>query len=387
MIDLIEILYTIFIRPITILLEVLFSLTYQKVQIPFVALTVMSVVVNFLVLPLYRRADELQAESREKEDALRPMADHIKKTFKGDEKVMMLQAYYSEMKYSPLEPLKSSVSLLLQIPFFIAAYTMISGLKVLDGCSAGPIRDLGQPDAMFSIGSFNVNILPILMTAINLLSCLIVVKGKSLKEKLQLFITAGVFLVLLYNSPAGLVYYWTCNNILSLIKAIVFLFVHKKKDKPAPVRDSLQNRIFIFNALVLSIFIGVGIPTDYLVKATSDLLRIDNFINPAKYLWYSAAISFGLFFVWGGIFYALSSHKKAINCVMVTFTLCSLFNYFPLYTNYGTMTRFITFVSGVVAPESPEVMISIVVTIALGALVVLVQKNKPTLLLAIYEGL
>ena len=374
--------YAVFIRPITILFEVLFSITYQAVPVPLFALTVMSLVVNLLVLPLYNRADELQEASRKKEEKLRPMAEHIKKVFSGDEKVMILQTYYNQMGYSPLETLKSSVSLLLQIPFFIAAYTMISSLIVLKGSSAGPIKDLSLPDSMLHIGSFSVNVLPILMTAINILSCLVFVKGKSLKEKLQLFITAGVFLVLLYNSPSGLVYYWTCNNIFSLVKNIVVSFM-KKKEKPAPVKDPLQNRIFIVNALVLSIFVGVSIPADYLVRATVDLLRIDNFINPAGYLWYSAAIAFGLFFVWCGVFYALSSHKKVMNCVMVTITLCSIFNYFAMYTNYGDMTRFLTFIRGVDMPEAKEVLISIAVTFAMGALVVLLQKNSPKLLLAI----
>ena len=382
MIRISELLYSLLIKPIILLFEVLFSMVFKAVPIPLVALTVMSLAVNILVLPLYKRADEIQKLAGEMDKAVRPMADHIRKTFKGDEKVMMLQTYYNEMKYSPLEPLKSSVSLLLQIPFFIAAYNMISGLAVLNGSSAGPIKDLGQPDAMFSIGSFSVNILPILMTVINLISCLVVVKGKSLKDKLQLFITAGVFLVLLYNSPAGLVYYWTCNNIFSLIKNIVLLLVDKKKKKKKEnaVADPVYNKIFVLNALIMSIFVGMSIPSDLLVRAAPDMLRIDHYVNPALYLFYSLAIALGLFLVWFGIYFALSSKKKIISGVMVILTLVMLFDYFGQYAYYGDMTRYLTFVFATVYSADPKsIAMTVLVTLCIGMLVFIVIKHRPQL--------
>lgn len=384
MIRISEILYSLFIRPITLLLEVLFSVVYQAVPIPLVALTVMSIAVNLLVLPLYKRADELQKRAREKEAAVRPWADKIKKAFSGDERIMMLQTYYREMGYSPLESLKSSVSLLLQIPFFIAAYRMISSLVLLNGSSAGPIKDLGMPDAMLAIGSMHINVLPILMTAINILSGLLFAKDKGLKDKLQLFITAGVFLVLLYNSPAGLVYYWTCNNIFSLLKNVVGL-LHKdtKKSEKAPAKDPLQNKLFILCALMMSVFTGLCIPSDYLTRATETMLRVDHFVNPATYLYYSTATALGIFFVWCGIFFALSSHKKIMNTVLISISLLMVFNYFGQYTAYGDMTRFLTYVVDMPGSNARNIILSILATMAITILVVIVQKNRPKLLMSI----
>jgi hypothetical protein len=43
-----------------------------------------------------------------------------------------------------------------------------------------------------------------------------------MRERLQLFTMAFIFLLLLYNSPSALVIYWTCNNIFSLLKNIVY---------------------------------------------------------------------------------------------------------------------------------------------------------------------
>jgi hypothetical protein len=46
-------------------------------------------------------------------------------------------------------------------------------------------------------------------------------KEFTLREKIPLFFLPAIFLVLLYKAPSGLVLYWTCNNIFSLIKNVV----------------------------------------------------------------------------------------------------------------------------------------------------------------------
>ena len=125
--------FTILIKPLELLFEVIFALSNRIVPSPAVNLIIMSLAINFIVLPLYRRADILQQEARDTEAKLRPMADHIRKSFKGDEKTMMLQTYYSQMHYNPLSSMKSIISLLLQIPFFIAAYQFLSHLDLLAG--------------------------------------------------------------------------------------------------------------------------------------------------------------------------------------------------------------------------------------------------------------
>jgi ABC-type polysaccharide transport system permease subunit len=119
-----------------------------------------------------------------------------------------------------LYALKGTLSLLLQIPFFMAAYHFLSHLQILSGAAFGPIRDLAAEDGLTRIGSAQINLLPILMTAINGVSSAIYTKGFTLKQKLQPYVLAAVFLVLLYRSPSGLVLYWTMNNVCSLGKNI-----------------------------------------------------------------------------------------------------------------------------------------------------------------------
>ena len=206
------------IKPLELFFETVYSVANRSTGNVAVSIVMLSLVVNLLVLPLYARADKIQAEASEKQKSMEKWVKHIRKTFRGEERLMMLQTYYRQQHYNPLSVLLESVPLLLQVPFFIAAYNFLSGLEMLKGMPLGPIRDLSAPDAVFMIGSFPVNILPILMTLINVISGMIYTKNQPLKMKLQINGMALLFLILLYNSPSGLVFYWTCNNIFSTFR-------------------------------------------------------------------------------------------------------------------------------------------------------------------------
>ena len=132
-----DILGSLLIGPLKLIFELIFSAAYKIIGHPGVAIVFLSLAMNILVLPLYRRADAIQMEARDTENRLKDVVAHIKKTFSGDERMMILQTYYRQNNYSSLAVLKSSISLLLQIPFFMAAYQFLSNLDVLQGVSFG----------------------------------------------------------------------------------------------------------------------------------------------------------------------------------------------------------------------------------------------------------
>ena len=117
-----EVIYNIFITPLELIFEVVFAFIYRVTQNPAIAIVGLSLVMNFLVLPLYKRADAMQEAERDKVASMSTWVNHIKKTFNGDERYMMLNTYYRQQNYKPIYALRSSFSLILQIPFFIAAY-------------------------------------------------------------------------------------------------------------------------------------------------------------------------------------------------------------------------------------------------------------------------
>ena len=134
---------------------------------PGLSIIVLSLVMNFFwFCPCTRRADAMQEEERDMEMKLRKGVAHIKKTFSGDERMMMmLQTYYRQNHYKPTYVLRGAVSAVFRNPVFIAAYQFLSGLQLLHGVSFGPVSDLGKPDGLLSVAGVSINVLPIIMTA------------------------------------------------------------------------------------------------------------------------------------------------------------------------------------------------------------------------------
>jgi len=88
-----EIIYQILIGPLELFFEVLYTIANRMIGNYGLSIIVLSLIMNFLVLPIYQRADRMQEEERDIEAKLHDGIEHIRKTFKGDERMMMLQTY------------------------------------------------------------------------------------------------------------------------------------------------------------------------------------------------------------------------------------------------------------------------------------------------------
>lgn len=248
-------LYNLIITPIETIIDWVFLFISRK----FSALGIISAVagvslaMNFMALPIYNIAERIQEKERNISKKLSKQIKRIKQTFKGDEQFMMLQAYYKEEHYHPLYVFRSSLSILIEIPFFIAAYHYLSHCEALFGASFWIFKNLGLPDQTFSfmLGSktLYINILPIIMTLINFVSGAIYTKDAQPKEKIQLYGVALIFLALLYNSPSGLVIYWILNNLFSLAKNIVLKMKH-----PGKIAHAFVTLIFLAATIFFFIF-------------------------------------------------------------------------------------------------------------------------------------
>lgn len=355
-----KLLYLLIIYPLELLFEIVFSLSFKQVGNYGLSIIWLSVVVNTLVLPLYARADKIQAEQRLMEEKITPGANHIKKAFTGDERFMMLQTYYKLNNYHPVMALRSTASLLLQIPFFMAAYNMLSNLKCLQGVSFWFIRDLGQPDAMFSIGSFSINILPILMTLINVITGFFYTKGHSVKEKIQLNGMALIFLLLLYNSPSGLAFYWMLNNVYSFVKTIIFMLIEQVKRKmttPAPIPfKGVLSKVFVekastkyialFSGAVIATLVGFYIPALVIENSPLEFLNPVTMENPVSTVFNAFAIAVGFFVVWGMLVYwFLNSVGRVVLSdlllILASFFVLSFYVIYPRHTTAADIFPFI----------------------------------------------
>lgn len=388
-----EILDILLLKPLQLLFEVVYMAVNKVIDHPGLSIMMLSLFVNLLILPLYIRADAIQAEEDAVEKKLQRGVEHIKKTFHGDERMMLLQTYYRQNHYKPAYVLRSAISLFLQIPFFIAAYRFLSGLQQLSGASLGPITDLGRPDAMLQIGRVAVNILPIIMTVINLVSCVIFTKGSPLRSKIQLYIMALFFLVFLYSSPSGLVLYWTLNNIFSLIKTIFYklenpgkvlgracsiagavliiyalfffhyeynsgrrkvlltgisillqipLLYHKGRKKRGHKETGMtgNKKIFFREALFLAVLTGALIPSAVIRSSPMEFVDITSFYNPLWFIVSSFGMALGMFVVWAGVFYFLAKPSKRVyfDKGLLIFSGIAIVDYMFFGKNLGILT-------------------------------------------------
>ena len=359
-----HLLYQLLIEPLVLLMEVLFRLslllTGDDVALSIIPL---SLAVNFLSLPLYMRADAIQRQNRELEDRMRPWLSHIRKVFHGDERFMMTQAYYRINGYSPLYPLRNSLSLLLQIPFFTAAYSMLSSTPYLRGVHLGPITDLGSPDGLLTVSGLTINVLPFVMTAINAASGMVYLKGKALGSyKLQFYGLALVFLVLLYNSPAGLVFYWILNQLFSLCKNLVMERTGRRKKSvvaqwlekcrntllglPMGVERICPDRgVFMLGCLTMAMLTGALIPSALVDDSTVSFITDADYLSPFKHLLNAVLLGLGTCVVWPSVFYYLAGCKTKclFEVLAMSLSLVMITNYMFFGRNLGNISPFLIF--------------------------------------------
>ena len=214
-----NLLYTIFIYPVYMFVEFILFIANNITQDHIgLSIIILSLGINLITLPIYNVVEKWQEMERIIQKRMKPKVNDIKAVFKGDERYMILSAYYRQNNYHPLYALRSLFALFIQIPFFITAYQLLSELPALKETSFLFLKDLGAPDKLINIGSVSLNLLTVIMTLINIAASAVYTKDLELKDKLTLYLTAFLFLILLYNSPSGLVLYWTLNNIFSLFK-------------------------------------------------------------------------------------------------------------------------------------------------------------------------
>ena len=394
-----SLLYDMVITPLIYLIEVAFAVALHLVRRPGLAIVFVSVVVNLICMPLYRMADAQQQAERDRQGAMERWVTHIKGHFRGDEQYMMLSAYYREQGYSPLYALNGSVSLLLQIPIFIAAYTCLSGLSALEGQSFLAIADLSAPDALLRLGATTLNVLPIVMTLLNCVSTAIYTKGFALRDKLQAYGLALVFLVLLYRSPSGLVLYWTCNQVFSLVKNLVIRHVAVARPKRGASRGPQgdtkpSTATFLLAAGIVTAVTGLLVPSALIGSSPAEFMNMTRataagvalskaltYTDPMDNVVQTLCVMGGFFAFWGGIYYFLAKgrSRSLIELVYLCLALVVLVDYLAFSPGYGIISPMLVFDD---APEFPlrDQLLNLAALAACCALAYVVWRRQLALL-------
>lgn len=400
-------LYDLVIAPIESVVEFSFLLILDKISFVGIlgALVGVSLVINFLALPLYNVADSIKEKERLVQLRLQKQSDRIKKAFKGDERFMMMQTMYRQNRYHPFYSLRSSLSILIEIPFFIAAYHYLSHNEILraaDISILGWKLNLGSADHTFQIGSLFVNVLPVLMTLINVVSSLVYAKNAPRKEKIQLYALSLIFLALLYESPSGLVFYWICNNVFSLVKnllqkskyasrmvyavmaAVLFLMcvgisLQKSVSKTNAMiawcalvafllvpflafrvfacttrnalsrfdsfSESLNPSLFVLSAVGLFLFLGFVLPSGVISTSPIEFSCLGETDSPFSYVVSTSVFFLGLCVFWPSVIYRMFGKRVRAGLSLLLFALLfsAVSNVYLFGYSYGNISQTFAF--------------------------------------------
>ena len=215
-----DILHSVLLYPLEYVMGLCFNNAYRLTGSYGTSVVILSLAVNIVLLPLYYYAERWKFQERAIRQKMEWELASIQRHSKGREKHYYTQEVYRRFGYHPISSVKVSVGFLIQVPFFFAAYQLLSGFPDWQGAAFLLFDDLGAPDGLVHLPGFSLNILPFAMTGINVASAHIYTERMNRSERVQLWLLALFFFLILYGSPAGLVLYWTMNNVVSLAKNI-----------------------------------------------------------------------------------------------------------------------------------------------------------------------
>ena len=176
-----------------------------------VAIILVTVVLKVVFWPVQAKSIRSMKEMQK----FQPLMQKIREKYKDDPQRMNqeLMKLYKEHK---INPLSGCLPMAVQLPVLIAFYRVLVSDIALRGAKFLWIKDLSQPDTIFSIGGIPVNPLPLVMVGSMIWQQKITPTTGDKQQARMMMIMPVMMLFFFYNVASGLVLYWTLQQILSM---------------------------------------------------------------------------------------------------------------------------------------------------------------------------
>ena len=212
----------------------LLELIYKYVKNYGLAIIILTIIIKLLLAPLTHKS----MVSQQKMSALQPKIKELQAKYK-DKPEMLNKETMTLYKREGVNPFGGCLPMLLQMPILFAMFRLLTRMVALKGASFLWVNDLSLPDSIidfgFTIPMINVsslNILPILMVGVQVLSSMLMPDMQSNKQaKMMMWMMPIFFFFLFYNAASGLVLYWTIMNLLNLGQQVYTNYLKKKLSK------------------------------------------------------------------------------------------------------------------------------------------------------------
>ena len=190
------------------------------------SIVIMTICIKLIFWPLTAKASRSQKRMAQIQG---PMAE-MKEKYK-DNPQKMQQETLKLFKEHQVNPVAGCLPMLVQMPIFLGLFYMLRTASELRFEPFLWVSDLSMPDTLTEIGGFPINILPMIMGFTMFLQMSMMPVSPTadpMQQKMFKFLPF-IFLIFLYNFSSGLVLYWTCQNILTIIQQKI---INSRPDEP-----------------------------------------------------------------------------------------------------------------------------------------------------------
>ncbi|HXS82868.1 MAG TPA: membrane protein insertase YidC [Methylomirabilota bacterium] len=177
-----------------------------------VAIFLLATIVRLILHPL----NMASMKSMRAMQRLQPEMERIREKYKNKPEAMnaAVMALYKENKVNPAG---GCLPMVLQMPLFFALYAVLSSaIDLRQAPFVAWIHDLSAPDHLFSVGSFSVHLLPIIMAGTGFLQQRLT--PTPAQQASTMYLMNLFMLFLFYGLPSGLVFYWTVMNLYTSLQ-------------------------------------------------------------------------------------------------------------------------------------------------------------------------
>ncbi len=193
------------------------------------AIIALTVIIKLALFPLQSKA----TTEMKRMSLLSPKIAEMREKYKDEPQKMNEEMMKMYREYG-VNPFAGCLPMLVQIPIFFGFYSVLGTAVELRNTGFLWIRDLSQPDTLFHIGSFPVNVLPLLMAGTMFWQMALTPKTGDKMQQRIFMIMPVMFVVFCYGFASALALYWTVQNLFSIVQ------LYLTRNKPLPELKKVQ---------------------------------------------------------------------------------------------------------------------------------------------------
>ena len=194
-----------------------------------IAIILLTILVRLVFWPLTHKSTLGMRKMQE----IQPKIKEIQAKFK-DNPQRLQQETWQVYRENKVNPMSSCLPMLVQIPVFIALFTVLRSAVELRYAPFLWIADLSEPEALFAswFPFGGLNVLPLAMAALTMLQTAFSPStGDNKQQQMMMYMMPLMMLVMFYNFPSALSLYWALSTAFSVAQA---WWIRKKYAPPAP---------------------------------------------------------------------------------------------------------------------------------------------------------